>query len=288
MVLKIADTPRAVVVGWPIKHSRSPLIHGYWLKTLGIAGAYDRLAVTPSEFPAFLKTIGREGLRGANVTVPHKEAAFALCDVRTEAAQAIGAVNTLWWDGQRLCGDNTDATGFSASLDAEAPSWRVDGGSATVLGAGGAARAIVHALRSAGLRRILVANRSPERAETLAAAFGSDVIAIPWNSGSEYFERTDVLVNTTSLGMEGQPSLSLDLSRLPQTAIVADVVYTPLTTPLVASARKLGLLAVGGLGMLLHQAASGFERWFGVRPVVTPELRALIEADVMRGQEKAK
>ena len=281
-------TPRACVVGWPIKHSRSPLIHGYWLKTLGIAGSYDRRAVTPEDFPAFLKTIGQDGLLGANVTVPHKEAAFALCGFRTEAAQAIGAVNTLWWDGQRLGGDNTDASGFSASLDDEAPNWRALGGKAVVLGAGGAARAVIHALRSAGMRRILVANRSPERSLALAGAFSPDVKAISWDLATDHMDGADVLVNTTSLGMEGQPPLAVDLSRLPPTAVVADVVYTPLTTPLVASARERGLQAVGGRGMLLHQAASGFERWFGVRPIVTAELRALVEADVLNAQDKQR
>lgn len=282
------SSPRACVVGWPIKHSRSPLIHGYWLKTLGVSGSYDRVAVTAEAFPAFLKTIGSDGLRGANVTVPHKEAAYALCEWRSEAAQAIGAVNTLWWDGHRLCGDNTDAFGFAANLDDEARGWRADGGTAIVLGAGGAARAVIYALLGAGMRRILVANRSPERTLALAEAFGSAVVALPWEAAPEQFEGADMLVNTTSLGMEGQPPLLLDLSRLRRTAVVADIVYTPLTTPLLAAAREQGLQTVGGLGMLLHQAAAGFERWFGVRPTVTPELRALVEADVLGGQEKPK
>lgn len=281
MPLDEAGTPRACVIGWPIKHSRSPLIHRHWLTTYGIKGSYDRLAVPPESLPNFLKTIGTAGLRGANVTVPHKESAFKLCGHLTPAAKAIGAVNTLWWDDGRLCGDNTDALGFIASLDEEARNWRDRTRLALVLGAGGAARAIIYALTSAGVDRIVIANRSAPRAASLAAEFAPLVCAMSWNEISGVLGQADLVVNATSLGMEGQDPLNIDVASLKDSAVVADIVYTPLATPLVAAARHRGLVGVAGLGMLLHQATAGFERWFGVRPEVTPELRALIEADIV-------
>ncbi len=275
-------TPRACVVGWPVAHSRSPLIHSFWLRRLGIAGVYDRVAVPPGAFAAFAGGIGRDGLVGANVTVPHKEAAFAACDQLTANAADLGAVNTLWREGGALCGDNSDVAGFLANLDEQAPEWRGGARSAVVLGAGGAARAVIQALLSAGTERIVVVNRTVDRAENLAARFARGTRAAPWGALPSLLTNADLLVNASSLGMTGQPALEIDLDALDPRAIVADIVYVPLETPLLAAARRRGLRAVDGLGMLLHQAAPGFERWFGLRPAVTPELRMLIEADIAR------
>ncbi len=273
---------RACVVGWPIAHSRSPLIHTFWLRALGIDGEYGKIAVLPEDFADFTKTLGKDGLVGANVTLPHKEAGFAACDRLTRNAADLGAVNTLWLEDGKLWGDNTDVAGFLANLDDQAPNWRERTRSAVVLGAGGAARAIVHGLLSAGLTEIAIVNRTGDRAERLAAQFGRKARAEAWSGLSRRLAGADLLVNTTSLGMVGQPDLEINLDALPAQAIVADIVYTPLATTLLQSARLRGLATVEGLGMLLHQAAPGFERWFGVRPQVTPELRSLIEADILR------
>jgi shikimate dehydrogenase len=273
--------PRACVTGWPVSHSRSPLIHGYWLRTHGIEGSYERIATPPGEFERFAASIGVDGLRGANVTVPHKVTAFAECDRRTRAAEAMGAVNTLWREGDLLWGDNTDAEGFLGSLDEEAPGWRRELRSAVVLGAGGASRAIVHGLLSAGVERVVIVNRTVGRAETLAAAFGPRLVVSSWSETPGWLGEADILVNTTSLGMGGQDELDIDISNLKAGAVVADVVYVPLETRLVRDARRRSFRAVAGLGMLLHQAVPGFERWFGVRPSVTTELRGLVEADIL-------
>jgi shikimate dehydrogenase len=272
--------PWACVTGWPIAHSRSPIIHRHWLEVHGVEGAYEKIATPPGEFARFARGVGAGGLRGANVTVPHKEAAFAACDRLTPSARAIGAVNTLWREGGELWGDNTDAEGFLGCLDEAAPDWRGQTRSALVLGAGGAARAVVHALRSIGVERVKIANRTVDRARALAAAAGPGAGSCAWSEAGAALREVDLLVNTTSLGMAGQPGLELDLSRLAPRAIVADIVYVPLRTPLLDDAERRGHRVAGGLGMLLHQAAPGFERWFGVRPRVTPELRALVEADV--------
>ncbi|MGD0763355.1 MAG: shikimate dehydrogenase [Roseiarcus sp.] len=278
--MSAAVAPRAGVCGWPIAHSRSPLIHQYWLRTLGIEGAYERFALRPGEFAAFAASIGRDRLVGANVTAPLKEAAFAACERLAADAQGSGAVNTLWREEGALCGDNTDVAGFLANLDAAAPDWRAAAATAVVLGAGGAARAIVHALLSRGLERVAVVNRTDERAQALTARFGGATTAAPWRDLPHWLERADLLVNTTTLGMAGQSALDIDLEPMKKTAVVTDIVYVPLATPLIEAARRRGLTAVDGLGMLLHQAAPGFERWFGARPTVTPELRALVEADI--------
>jgi shikimate dehydrogenase len=262
------------------------LIHSYWLRSLGIAGSYDRAAVPPGEFAAFARSIGQDGLVGANVTVPHKEAAFAVCDERTANAADLGAVNTLWRENGRLCGDNTDVAGFIANLEEQAPGWADATRSAVVLGAGGAARAVVQGLIAAGVEEIVIVNRSPERTARLVAQFGAATRAAPWSAVPQLLAGADLLVNTTSLGMVGQPALEIDLRLLGARAIVADIVYIPLETPLLAAARARGLRAVEGLGMLLHQAAPGFERWFGVRPQVTPQLRALIEADILQSSKR--
>ena len=280
------NAPRACVVGWPIGHSRSPLIHNHWLRALGLPGAYGREAVSAEAFPAFLARIGEDGLRGANVTAPHKEAAFAACDSLSDSAKATGAVNTLWREGGSLCGDNSDVAGFAANLDERAEGWDKHGEAAVVIGAGGAALSVVHCLLQSGFQRVLVVNRSPERAQRLAARFGERVRSSAWQDLPAFLPGADLLVNASLLGMVGQDPLELDVEALAPHAVVADVVYVPLQTHLIRDAEARGLIAVEGLGMLLHQATAGFERWFGVRPEVTPELRALVEADVRNSELK--
>ncbi|MCJ2019801.1 shikimate dehydrogenase [Methylobacterium sp. E-065] len=280
-----SPVPRAFVVGHPIAHSRSPLIHGHWLAEHGISGSYERLDVAPEAFPEFVRSLLDSGFRGGNVTIPHKEAACALADTLTPRAEKIGAVNTLMVgpDG-RIRGDNTDAPGFCAHLDHSlGTDWPARGnGTAVVLGAGGAARAIVVGLAERGMRRILVANRTPARAEAVAALAPGIADALAWDDLPAALAETGLLVNTTSLGMKGQPPLAIDLARMPAGAAVADIVYAPLETDLLAAARRRGLAAVDGLGMLLHQAVPGFEAWFGLRPTVTPALRDRIVADLAR------
>jgi shikimate dehydrogenase len=269
---------RACVIGWPVAHSRSPVIHRYWLKLHGLDGAYELEAVRPEEIEGFLKGLGHRGYTGANVTLPHKEAALAAADRPDQAATTIGAANTLWLDDKGLLhASNTDAYGFMTHLAAEAPEWNKGKRPVVVLGAGGAARAILHGLIEAGATKILLANRTEGRAKALAEGFGAGVSVIPWEDRSRALAGCGLLVNATSLGMTGK-SLDIDLSALPADAIVADIVYSPLETKLLAAARARGNRIVDGLGMLLHQAVPGFERWFGVRPKVTPELRAYVVA----------
>jgi shikimate dehydrogenase len=266
---------RACVIGWPVAHSRSPVIHRYWLKLYGLDGAYEMEAVRPEDIGGFLKSLGERGYAGANVTLPHKEAALAAAVRPDEAARTIGAANTLWLDEAGLLhASNTDAYGFMTHLAAEAPDWNRGERPVAVLGAGGAARAILHGLIEAGASRILLANRTEGRAKALAEGFGDRVSVIAWADRNRALAGCGLLVNTTSLGMTGKPPLDIDLAALPRDAIVADIVYSPLETPLLAAARARGNRVVDGLGMLLHQAVPGFERWFGVRPEVTPELRA--------------
>jgi shikimate dehydrogenase len=269
---------RACVMGHPIAHSRSPMLHGHWLKTLGIRGSYEPADVPEADFPDFLRSLKTRGFAGGNITVPHKEAAFRAVDRRDEAATAIGAVNTVWYEGDRLVGGNTDAYGFLAHLDASQPGWERDTRHSLVLGAGGAARAIVYALRSRRLD-VAVVNRTHARAQDLAAHVAG-ASAHAWNELPALIGRTDLLVNATSLGMSGKPPLELDLTPLRREAIVYEIVYVPLETALLRAARGRGHRTVEGLGMLLHQAVPGFARWFGVTPPVTGELRALIEADI--------
>jgi shikimate dehydrogenase len=270
---------RACVIGWPVAHSRSPVIHRYWLKLYGLDGAYEMEAVRPEEIGDFLHSLGQRGYAGANVTLPHKEAALAAADRPDEAATAIGAANTLWLDDRGLLhASNTDAYGFMTHLAAEAPDWNKGKRPVMVLGAGGAARAILHGLLEAGASKILLLNRTEDRAEALAQNFGSRVSVVPWEDRNKALAGCGLLVNATSLGMTGKPPLDLDLSALPKDATVADIVYSPLETPLLAAAKARGSRIVDGLGMLLHQAVPGFERWFGVRPEVTPELRAYVAA----------
>ena len=276
------DIPRAFVCGHPIAHSRSPLIHGHWFAKLGIEGRYEAIDVAPETFAQFLRGIEAAGFRGGNVTIPHKEAAFAVVDGHDEASELIGAINTVWLEEGRLLATNTDWSGFSANLDSGSPEW-TQGRRAVVLGAGGSARAILHALLEKGYREVSVINRTLERARELAHRFGERVSAHGWDAVPELLEGCDLLINTTSLGMAGRDADSrLDLAPLPETAIVTDIVYVPLQTPLLVAARDRGLKSVDGLGMLLHQAVPGFARWFGQTPDVTEELRALVIADMER------
>jgi shikimate dehydrogenase len=270
---------RACVIGWPVAHSRSPVIHRYWLKLYGLDGAYEMEEVRPEEIGGFLRSLRQRGYEGANVTLPHKEAALAAADRPDQAAIAIGAANTLWLDAKGLLhASNTDAYGFMTHLAAEAPDWNKGSRPVMVLGAGGAGRAILHGLIAAGASKILLANRTEDRAKALAKGFGSRVSVVPWEDRNRALSGCGLLVNATSLGMTSKPPLDIDLSALPADAIVADIVYSSLETQLLAAARARGNRAVDGLGMLLHQAVPGFERWFGVRPQVTPDLRAHVVA----------
>jgi shikimate dehydrogenase len=271
----------ACVIGWPVKHSRSPLIHEYWIRQHGIAGTYKREEVMPDAFEDFVRTLGERGYYGANVTLPHKEAALAL-SAPDDRARAVGAANTLWLDNGTLRSTNTDVEGFTANLDASVPGWDAHLGEVVLLGAGGAARAILCGLIERGFRHIHVVNRTLARAEALRARFGEAVQPAHWSAVPHLLTRATMLINATTLGMAGQPPLDIDVSPLHRDTVVADIVYVPLMTPLLAAARARGLATADGLGMLLHQAVRGFSLWFGVRPEVTPELRVLVEADIGR------
>ena len=266
----------AGVIGWPVSHSRSPLLHGTWLARHGIDGAYVPLPVRPADFPAVVRALAAAGFAGVNVTVPHKQAAFDLCDTLDTAARRTGAVNTLVFRDGAIAGRNTDGAGFVDSLLAAGLPYDAD---VLLLGAGGAARAIAVALLDAGAR-VTVSNRSPGRAEALAEALGVSVAA--WDDRDAALADHGLLVNTTVLGMAGQPALPMSLARAAAGLIVADIVYVPLETPLLAEARARGLRTLDGLGMLLHQARAGFEAWFGVRPEVDQALRDIVVADLAR------
>ena len=267
---------RTCVMGHPVAHSRSPMLHGYWLRTLGIEGAYELADVAPDDFAAFFRGLGANGFAGGNITKPHKEQAFRLVDRREDAADAIGAVNTVWYENGALIGGNTDWLGIVLSLDAIAPGW--DKGRALVLGAGGAARAATYGFRQRGLSVSLV-NRTLARAEQLAANFPG-VTVHGYDALPRLMADADVLINTTSLGQAGNPQLEIDLTNLKRSAIVYDVIYVPLETGLLKAARRAGHRTVDGLSMLLYQAVPGFAHWFGVTPTVTAEQRAILEADI--------
>jgi shikimate dehydrogenase len=270
----------ACLIGWPAAHSRSPLIHHYWLRALGIEGGYSIEAVPPEGFAEFVSQLSAHGFVGANVTIPHKERVLALS--RPDArARAVGAANTLWYDGGELRATNTDIEGFLNNLDAAAPGWDA-AEEALVLGAGGSSRAVVFGLIERGIKHVHLVNRTIDRARALADQFGAGVDPVAWDAIGDRLPAAGLLVNTTSLGMHGQPPLEIDVSRLPSQAVVADLVYVPLETALLGAARARGLRTADGLGMLLHQAVRGFELWFGQRPQVTPELRALVEADLIK------
>ena len=272
-------TRKAFVVGWPIAHSRSPRIHRFWLQRHGIDGGYFPEAVPPEAIEAFLKGFADKGYVGGNVTLPHKEAAFRASVVTTPIAQRLEAVNTLWLDDDRLCGDNTDAYGFTANLDDRAPRWR-RGSNALVIGAGGASRAVIYALIDAGFKSVVVLNRTVARAESLARHFGQPVSAGGLDRLEEAISEADLIVNATSAGLHDGEGFVIPWAAAKRSAVATDLVYVPLVTPFLQGAREDGLEIVDGLGMLLHQAVPGFERWFGVRPSVDAELRDHIVADL--------
>jgi shikimate dehydrogenase len=276
-----SDFRAACVIGWPASHSRSPLIHNYWIKQHGILGEYRREAVPPEQFGDFIANLDSHGYVGANVTIPHKEAALALANADGRA-RAVGAANTLWIENEQLKATNTDVEGFVGNLDASVPGWDRGLDRVLVLGAGGAARAVVFGLIERGVKHIDLANRSFDRADAFRRRYGSAVWPLPWNDTRGPLSEVGLLVNATSLGMRNQPALEIDLSALPEHAIVTDLIYVPLETMLLATAKARGLRTVDGLGMLLHQAVRGFSLWFGVRPQVTAALRALVEADLAK------
>ncbi len=272
------STLKAGVIGWPIEHSKSPLLHGYWLDQLQIDGAYAKVAARPEDFEATVRDLVADGWRGANVTIPHKEAALALADDATDTAMAIGAANTLVFEDGRINADNTDGFGFTENLtDRAGAKWR-PGKPAAIFGAGGAARAIIHALIQAGAPEIRLTNRTRSRAETLAGVFGPKVTVIDWSDQSSALDNAGLIVNTTSLGMAGQPPLEIDFSNAPPGAVATDIVYTPLETPFLKGAANAGLATVDGLGMLIHQGRPGFEAWFGKAPIADETLRRLLLA----------
>ncbi len=264
----------AGVMGWPVGHSRSPRLHNYWLERYGIDGAYVPMPVRPEHLQAALRALPKLGFRGCNLTVPHKEAAMEIVDRLDTAAHHIGAINTVVVEADgSLTGRNTDAPGFIANLQQGAPKLRLDGATAMVIGAGGAARGVIAGLIEAGVVEIKLSNRTPEKTAALVKGFDPYVVPVRWECRADRLDDIDLLVNTTSLGMEGQPPLDLPLDGLPPRAVVTDVVYAPLETELLAKARARGNVAVDGLGMLLHQAVPGFQAWFGKTPEVTEELR---------------
>ncbi len=272
---------RAFVVGWPIAHSRSPLIHRFWLARYAIAGEYLPEAVPPDAIEAFLAGLAARGYVGGNVTLPHKEAAFRAAAVPTAVAKRLRAANTLWLEGTALHADNTDVYGFLTNLDEKALAWR-SGARALILGAGGAARAAIHAITDAGYKSVTVLNRTPERASALAAHFGDAVRAGGLDAVEAAVPEADLIVNATSAGLHGKDALNIPWRAARRTATVTDLLYVPLVTPFLAGAKAEGLTIVDGLGMLLHQAVPGFERWFGVRPTVDAELRRHVTADLER------
>jgi shikimate dehydrogenase len=291
----MSEEKKAVcIIAWPAGHSRSPLIHNYWIKQHNLNAEYRREAVPPEQLAEFIAHMRERGYIGANVTVPHKQAVMALSEP-DERAKAVGAANCLWFGDGKLRSTNTDVDGFLSNLDAVTPGWDRGLETAAVLGAGGGARAVVYGLIQRNVGRIYVINRTAERAEVLKKKFGARVYVAKWEEKTGLLGGAGLLVNTTTLGMIGQPPLEINL-RCPASLVVADLVYAPLETGLLKLARERGLRTADGLGMLLHQAVRGFERWFGIRPEVTPELRAMVEADLgvtkpaapVAAQEKVK
>ncbi|HUQ73079.1 MAG TPA: shikimate dehydrogenase [Burkholderiales bacterium] len=274
----MAALRRACIMGHPVAHSRSPMIHGYWLKALGIPGAYEFKDLSADEFVPFISDLAANGYVGGNVTVPHKEAAYRTVSSRDAASEAVGALNVLWLENGRLMGGNSDVHGFIDNLDDQAPGWKVAGCKALVLGAGGAGRSAVYALKQRGVD-VHIVNRTLSRAQELAQRFGAT--AHGWSDVPKLLAQSDVLVNCTSLGMTGKDPLQVDLGPLKKSAVVYDIVYVPLQTALLAQAKKRGHRTVDGLGMLLQQAGFGFRKWFGGDPKVTPELRKIVEADIV-------
>lgn len=274
--------PRAFIIGLPVEHSRSPILHNHWIEVYGLSGIYEKHAVQVEEFSQWMGKLEQEGFVGGSITLPHKEAAYELVQHLEPAAKRIGAVNTIWLKDGILCGDNTDGYGFLGNLDDRAPDWDANAAEkkAVVLGAGGASRAIIDSLVQRGFGKVLITNRTFQKAEKLANHFGATCEPIPLDEINGYLDACDLVVNTTSVGMNDDSSPLIDLKLLPKTALVTDVVYTPLMTPLLKEAQSQGLKIVDGAGMLLHQGVPGFERWFGVRPQVTAQVRQLVLQDL--------
>lgn len=277
MTLDHPRIPLAGVIGHPIAHSRSPALHGFWLKRYGIKGHYIPMDVAPSDLAHVLQTLPKMGFVGVNITIPHKEAILKIADIITDRAALIGAANTLIFrkDG-RIHADNTDGAGFIANLRQNAPNWDPTAGPAAVFGAGGAARAVIAALIEVGVPEIRLANRTRPRAESIRADFGAKVVVSEWVQAANMLDGAMTVVNTTSLGMTGKPDFRVPLDGLDPAATVTDIVYTPLMTQFLIEAQAAGCTVVDGLGMLLHQAAPGFERWFGIRPEVDDETRRAV------------
>ena len=280
-------TPAACVIGWPVEHSRSPLIHNYWLKACRVSGEYRREAVPPDQLRNFLQSLAARGYVGANLIFPHKEAALAWSEP-DDRARAVGAANTLWRDDGVLRATNTDVEGFLDNLDVCVPGWDRSCETAVVLGAGGAARAVVYGLLERGTSNIVVINRTPQRAQAIQQWFGSRVSIAAWEERDHWLGDARLLVNATKLGMPGQPELALDVSRLPDGATVADLVYVPLVTPLLRAAMARKLRTADGLGMLLRQAVPQFHWWFGKKPEITKELRNLLEQNLSIPQPRSQ
>ena len=276
-----APALRTCLMGHQVAYSRSPMLHRYWLRSLHIDGSYDLVDISPAEFPDFLRRLRQHGFAGGNITKPHKSAAFRLVDRCEPAAEQTGAVNCVWYEDESLVGGNTDVAGYLANLDDQTPGWDRAGGLAVIVGAGGAASAAIYGLLGRGLR-VAVANRTLANAEALSRHFGARVTAHPFDQIGRLLAEALLLTNTSLLGAPGQPPLDIDLAPLDRGAVVCDVVYVPLLTPLLVAARQRGHRTADGLGMLIHQAAPSFAKWFGVMPPVTAELRALLEDDIRR------
>lgn len=271
---------KACVIGWPISHSRSPLIHGYWLKQHGIDGSYTRQPLEPEKLADFLRDLRSNGFAGCNCTIPHKEEVFKLVPAADDYTRRVGAINTVYFRDGTLAGTNTDGEGFIANLASKVDVEQLRNERVIILGAGGAALAIAGALQDRQIGNIAIANRTPERVAAVQAKIGGRIETLQWENAGESLSECRLLINTTSLGMQGQPPLQLQLDRLQPEAVVTDIVYTPLKTPLLIDAERRGNRVVGGLGMLLHQAVRGFSLWFGVRPKVTDELYDIVARDV--------
>ncbi len=275
---------RAGVVGWPLTHTRSPLMHNYWLRKYGVAGSYEAIPVAPQNFVSEFRALAGRGFLGVNVTIPHKQSAIACCDELDPAARRLGAVNTVVIKNGRFLGSNTDGFGFMENLRVSAPGWKPQAGPALIIGAGGAARAVIAALLDAGVPEIRLFNRTSARAEQLANDLGGPLRVGDWPQRDSALQDIALLVNCSSLGMAGYPPLEISLAALPPACFVSDLVYTPLRTPLLAAAAARGNPTIDGLGMLLHQARPGFAAWFGIMPEVDDALRNLLLADIEAGQ----
>jgi shikimate dehydrogenase len=279
----MAEKKKAFICGWPVEHSRSPVIHKFWLDQHQLDGDYSKIPVRPDDLEEFLSGIQRHGFIGGNITLPHKEQACNLVDILDPVAERLGAVNTVWVENGQLYGKNTDGYGFLANLDQEAKGWdspRTRSHAAIILGAGGASRAIIDAVHSRGFSDIRLINRTVSKAQVLAKNFGPGITAHDWSALPELMGDCHLLINTTSLGMVGKPPLEIDLEPLPKECLVSDIIYVPLKTGLLNQGEQRGLAVVDGLGMLLHQAVPGFEKWFGITPKVTTKLRQKVIRDM--------